>query len=58
MLDFAVNIGEVDRVSANFPWAVSSLVPMAATGALLVWLARRQPEEKPDDAYLALLMRP
>jgi membrane protease YdiL (CAAX protease family) len=58
MLDFAVNIGEVERVSAAFLWAVGALVLMAASGALLVWLARQQAEQPPDDVYLALLNRP
>jgi hypothetical protein len=58
MLDLANNIGEVERVSAAFPWAFGALVLMAASGLLLIWRARRQVEQSPDDAYLASLKRP
>jgi drug/metabolite transporter superfamily protein YnfA len=40
MIDFAVNLGEVERVSAGFPWAVGTLVLMAVFGALLALLVR------------------
>jgi membrane protease YdiL (CAAX protease family) len=58
MIDFAVNIGDVERVSAAFPWAVGALGLMAATGALLAWLARRQTVPLPGDAQAALLNKP
>ncbi len=41
MIDFAVNIGEVARVSEAFPWAAGALVLMAVTGGVLVWLVQR-----------------
>ncbi|MBN1659102.1 MAG: hypothetical protein JXA93_11895 [Anaerolineae bacterium] len=42
MIDFAVNIGEIEMASAAFPWAAGALAMMVATGTLLAWLARRQ----------------
>ena len=42
MLDFAVNIGEVEPASQAFLWAVGSLALMAASAVLLVWLARQR----------------
>ena len=42
MIDFAVNIGEVELVSASFNWAILSLVLMALTGAILTWAGRRR----------------
>jgi membrane protease YdiL (CAAX protease family) len=41
MIDFAVNIGEVERVAASFPWAVGAVVVMAIVGVVLNWSARR-----------------
>jgi membrane protease YdiL (CAAX protease family) len=41
MIDFVVNIGEVDRVAADFPWAVGTLIAMAALGAALTLLSTR-----------------
>ncbi|MBN2393192.1 MAG: hypothetical protein JXR84_20850 [Anaerolineae bacterium] len=42
MIDFAVNIGEVSRVAAGFPWAVGTLLAMAAVGLLIIQVARRR----------------
>jgi len=58
MIDFAVNIGEVERVSATFPWAVGALALMAVTSVLLAWLARRQMAPSPGDAQVSLLRKP
>jgi membrane protease YdiL (CAAX protease family) len=41
MIDFAVNIGEVERVAVSFPWAVGAVVVMAIVGVVLNWSARR-----------------
>ncbi len=40
MIDFVVNVGAVDRVAADFPWAVGALAAMMVVGAALMWLAR------------------
>jgi membrane protease YdiL (CAAX protease family) len=58
MIDFAVNIGEVERASAAFPWAVGALALTAIMGVLLAWLARRQTAPLPGDAQAALLNEP
>lgn len=42
MIDFAVNIGDVEQASAALPWAVGTLVLMAVVGLLLARLVRRQ----------------
>ena len=42
MSDFVVNIGEMERVSAGFPWAVGTVVLMAITGAALALFVRQQ----------------
>lgn len=42
LLDFVVNIGEIERMSRHFPWAVGTLVLMVITGASLAWIVRRQ----------------
>jgi hypothetical protein len=54
MIDFAVNIGEVERVSTPFPWAVGVLVLMAVTDVLLAWLARQQTAPVPGGAQATL----
>jgi membrane protease YdiL (CAAX protease family) len=41
MIDFAVNIGELERVSAAWPWACGTLALMAAGAILLAWAGRR-----------------
>lgn len=46
MIDFAVNIGATNRVAAEFPWAVGTLLLMAAVGILLIQIARRR--QRPD----------
>jgi hypothetical protein len=58
MLDFSVNLGEVARVRTAFPWTVGSLALMAASGALLVWLARRRVGRALGDSRAALLNKP
>ncbi len=58
MIDFAVNIGAVERVSAAFPWAAGALALMAVTGALLAWLARRQAAPASREAQAVLLNKP
>jgi hypothetical protein len=55
MIDFVVNIGEVDQASAAFPWAVGALVLMAALGALVAWLAQRRVGQAPGGAQAAPL---
>lgn len=40
MLDFAVNIGAVEGISREFPWAVGTVVLMVITGAVLAWAGR------------------
>jgi membrane protease YdiL (CAAX protease family) len=57
-LDFSVNLGEVARVRTAFPWTVGSLALMAASGALLVWLARRRVGRALGDSRAALLNKP
>jgi membrane protease YdiL (CAAX protease family) len=42
MIDFAVNIGEVARVSAAWPWALGALALMAAGAVVLAWVAPRR----------------
>jgi len=40
MIDFLVNIGQVETISAAFPWAVSILAAMlAAMGA--IWVVKK-----------------
>jgi membrane protease YdiL (CAAX protease family) len=50
MIDFAVNIGEIETASAAFPWAVGALILMAVTGRLIVLLAGRQVTQAPAAA--------
>jgi hypothetical protein len=40
LLDFAVNIGAIEIVGLEFPWAVGTLVSMAICGLFLFQLAR------------------
>ncbi len=40
MIDFMVNLGELERASQSFPWAVGALVLMSSVGAVLAWRAR------------------
>jgi len=40
MIDFAVNIGAVEQISDNLPWAIGTVIAMAAVGALLAWMKR------------------
>ena len=47
MIDFAINIGEVNRVAAGFPWAVGTLLAMAVVGWGIVRAARRGQRPKP-----------
>jgi membrane protease YdiL (CAAX protease family) len=42
MLDFAVNIGAVEGIGHELPWAVGVVIVMAVTGAALTWHARRR----------------
>ena len=42
MIDFTVNIGATDRVAAGFPWAVGTLLAMAAVGLLIIQVAQRR----------------
>jgi membrane protease YdiL (CAAX protease family) len=42
MLDFAVNIGAVEGISHEFPWAVGTVILMVIAGAVLVWVGRAQ----------------
>lgn len=42
MIDFAVNIGEVARVSAAWPWALGALALMAAGAGVLAWTVKRR----------------
>ncbi len=39
MIDFMVNLGELERASQSLPWAVGALVLMACVGAVLAWRA-------------------
>ena len=43
MIDFTVNIGKIDLVSARLPWAAGSVALMIITGAALAWAARLGP---------------
>jgi membrane protease YdiL (CAAX protease family) len=47
MIDFAVNLGEVERVARGFPWAVGTLLAMALAGLGLLWAVRRQDLARP-----------
>lgn len=47
MIDFAVNIGATERVAAEYPWAVGTLLLMAVIGTLLIRVAPRCPEKPP-----------
>lgn len=40
MIDFLVNIGELERISAGFPWAIGTLLVMGLV-ALIIWLFSR-----------------
>jgi hypothetical protein len=42
MLDFAVNIGAVERISPEFPWAVGTVALMVITGVALGLVVRQQ----------------
>ena len=42
MIDFAVNIGEVARVSAAWPWALGTLALMVAGAGILTWIVKRR----------------
>ncbi len=42
MIDFAVNIGATNRVAAEFPAAVGTLLGMAGVGILLILIARQR----------------
>ncbi len=42
MIDFVVNIGAVERICDNLPWAVGTVIAMAAIGALLAWIKGRR----------------
>ena len=46
MIDFTVNIGMVERVSARLPWAVGTVIAMAVTGAVLAWIIRQRPADR------------
>jgi hypothetical protein len=41
MIDFMVNIGELERISAAFPWAVGTIIAMALTVLGIGWIAKR-----------------
>ncbi len=46
MLDFVVNIGAVELISDNLPWAVGGVISYVVIGVALAWLARNwSPEE-------------
>jgi hypothetical protein len=47
MLDFAVNISAVERVSPEFPWAVGTVVLMAVIGVVLALFVRQQSKGEP-----------
>ena len=38
MIDFVVNIGAVERISDNLPWAIGTVVTMIIIGVLLAWV--------------------
>lgn len=42
VIDFAVNIGTVERISDNLSWAFGTVIAMAAIGALLAWIKGRR----------------
>ena len=42
LIDFVVNIGDLERVSLGLPWAVGTVVLMAVTGVALAWVVRRR----------------
>ena len=42
MIDFMVNIGELEQISAAFPWAVGVIVAMAAIALGIGFASRRQ----------------
>jgi membrane protease YdiL (CAAX protease family) len=44
MLDFAVNIGAVENVVGDLPWAAGAVAVMVVIGAVLVRVGRTQPE--------------
>jgi hypothetical protein len=41
MIDFVVNLGAVDQVSIRFPWAVGTMIAMAALGVALTLASTR-----------------
>jgi hypothetical protein len=43
MLDFAVNIGAVEGIGHEFPWAVGVVALMVITGAVLIRVRQAQP---------------
>ncbi|MBN1994421.1 MAG: hypothetical protein JW953_17110 [Anaerolineae bacterium] len=42
MIDFAVNIGELEAISPRFPLAVAAVILMGLVGAGLLWLAQKR----------------
>ncbi len=42
LIDYVVNLGEIERMSVQFPWAVGTLISMVIAGAVLAWVVRRQ----------------
>jgi membrane protease YdiL (CAAX protease family) len=42
MIDFTVNLNELERTAAAFPWALGTLALMAITGAVLAWAAQER----------------
>jgi membrane protease YdiL (CAAX protease family) len=46
MLDFAVNIGAVQDIVGDFPWAVGAAALMVVTGVVLAWLWKRRVGEE------------
>jgi hypothetical protein len=44
MLDFAVNIGAVEGVVGDLPWAVGAVAVMVVIGAVLVRVRHTQPQ--------------
>jgi membrane protease YdiL (CAAX protease family) len=48
MIDFAINIGATNRVAAEFPRALGTLLGMAGVGLLLIQIARQRPMQSPQ----------
>ncbi len=53
MIDFVVNIGKLEPVSARLPWAIGTVLAMAATGALLAWAAGRRSATRTRDRRMS-----